>query len=221
MEHSLNPILNLVNPKVYEGRFSPYTCGIGLRSDFCHFLNKMLVPHSATRLAAPVTLTPHRVEYGVSHPLTPSSSYVTELYCTVMYCTLLYYIVLYCTVLYCIIFYCTVLYLGAQRATKSPPEELEVGGRRPPYLLAYYISWHHKPIAWFIWGNQSDSPNTKVYMSKHIDWHRTFWRQVFVYVNTVYFDMFWNTCKRFEMPAKILRGFPRFGENFKILTLQF
>ena len=41
----------------------------------------------------------------------------------------------YCTVLYCIILYCTVLYLGTWRAPKSPPEELEVGGRRPPYLL--------------------------------------------------------------------------------------
>ena len=30
MEHSLNPILHVVNPKIYEGRFSPYTCGIGL-----------------------------------------------------------------------------------------------------------------------------------------------------------------------------------------------
>ena len=84
------------------------------------FLNKMLVPHSATRLAAPVTLTPHRVEYGVIHLQIPSSSPVT---------------VLYCNVLYCIILYCIVLYLGAQRAPKSPPEELEVGGRRPPYLL--------------------------------------------------------------------------------------
>ena len=51
------------------------------KSDFWRFLNKMLVSHSATRLAAPVTLTPHGVEYGVSHPLTPSSSPVTVLYC--------------------------------------------------------------------------------------------------------------------------------------------
>ena len=34
MEHSLNPILHVVNPKVYEGKFSPYSCGIGL-SDIC------------------------------------------------------------------------------------------------------------------------------------------------------------------------------------------
>ena len=85
------------------------------KSDFWHFLNKMLVPHSATRLAAPVTLTPHRVEYGVIHPLTPSSSPVTVLYCTVLYCTILYCPVLYCTVLYhtvlyCIVLHCTVLY---------------------------------------------------------------------------------------------------------------
>ena len=92
-----------------------------LKSDFWHFLNKILVPHSATRLAAPVTLTPHRVEYGVIHPPTPSSSPVTVLYCTVMYCT----------VLYC---------------TKSPPEELEVGGHRPPYLLVsqYYTKFAKK-----------------------------------------------------------------------------
>ena len=83
---------------------------------FWCFLNKMLVPHSATRLAAPVTLTHYIVEYGVIHPMTPSSSPVTELYCNV-----LYYIIL----------YCTVLYLGAHRAPISPPEELEVGGRRP------------------------------------------------------------------------------------------
>ena len=56
-----------------------------LKSDFWHFLKKMLVPYSATRLAAPVTLAPHRVEYGVSHLLTPSSSLV--LYCNVLYCT--------------------------------------------------------------------------------------------------------------------------------------
>ena len=30
MEHSLNPFLHVVNPKVYEGRFSPDTCGIGI-----------------------------------------------------------------------------------------------------------------------------------------------------------------------------------------------
>ena len=59
----------------------------------------MLVPHSATRLAAPVTLAPHKVEYGVSHPLTPSYSPVTVLYCNVLYCTVLYFIILYCTVL--------------------------------------------------------------------------------------------------------------------------
>ena len=94
----------------------------------------MLVPHSATRLAAPVTLTQHRVEYGVIHPLTPSSSYVTVLYYIVLYCTLLY-----CIILYCIILYCTVLYLEARRAPKSPLEELEVGGHRPPYLLVCYI----------------------------------------------------------------------------------
>ena len=63
----------------------------------------------------------------VSHPLTPSSYPVTVLYCTVLYCT----------VLYCIILYSTVLYLGAQRAPKSPPEELEVGGRRPPIHSSY------------------------------------------------------------------------------------
>ena len=102
-----------------------------LKSDFWHFLNKMLVPHSATRLAAPVTLTPHRVEYGVIHPLTPSSWY-----CTVLYCNLLYYIVLYCTV------------FRAQRAPKSPPEELKVGGRRPPYLLVFYITTRTK-TKWF------------------------------------------------------------------------
>ena len=76
----------------------------------CHIFFYILVPHSATRLAAPVTLTPHRVEYGVSHPLTPSSSPVTVLYCTVLYCTVLYCTVLYCTVLYCTVLYCTVLY---------------------------------------------------------------------------------------------------------------
>ena len=68
------------------------------KSDFWHFLNKMLVPHSATRLTAPVTLTPHRVEYGVICLQTPFSSPVTVLYCNVLYCTVLYYIVLYCTV---------------------------------------------------------------------------------------------------------------------------
>ena len=59
----------------------------------------MLVPHSATRLAAPVTLI-------------PSSSPVTVLHCIVIYCIILYYTVL---------------------------EELEVGGRRPPYLLVNNI----------------------------------------------------------------------------------
>ena len=98
------------------------------KSDFWHFLNKMLVPHSATRLAAPVTLTPHIVEYGVIHPLTTSSSPVTVLYSV------------YCTVLYCITLYCTELYLGAQRDPKSPPEELEAGGLRPPYLLVFDIT---------------------------------------------------------------------------------
>ena len=38
-------------------------------------------------------------------------------------------------VLYCTVLYCTVVYLRAQRAPKSPLEELEVGGHRPPYLL--------------------------------------------------------------------------------------
>ena len=120
------------------------------KSDFWHFLNNMLVPHSATRLAAPDTLTPHRVEYGVIRLQTPFSSSVTVLYCTVLYCTVLYCTVLYCTVLYCTVLYCTVLYctvlyctvlyctlftvlyLGARRAPKSPPDELEVGGHRPP-----------------------------------------------------------------------------------------
>ena len=46
----------------------------GFKSDFWNFLNKILVPHSATRLAATVTLAPHRVEYGV---------------CTVLYCTVI------------------------------------------------------------------------------------------------------------------------------------
>ena len=78
-----------------------------LKSDFRYFFNKMLVPHSATRLAAPVTLVPHRMEYGMSHTLTPSSSPVTVLYYTVLYCT-----VLYCTVLYCTVLYCTVLYIA-------------------------------------------------------------------------------------------------------------
>ena len=32
------------------------------------------------------TDTTHGVDYGVSHPLTPSSSPVTVLYCTVPYC---------------------------------------------------------------------------------------------------------------------------------------
>ena len=127
------------------------------KSDFWRFLNNMLVPHSATRLAAPVTLTSHRVEYGVICLQTPFSSpvtvlyctvlyctvlyctvlYCTVLYCTVLYCTVLYCTVLYCTVLYCIILYCTVLYLGVQRAPKSPLEELEVGGHRPLYLQVY------------------------------------------------------------------------------------
>ena len=44
----------------------------------------------ATRLAAPVTLTPHRVEYEVSHHQTPSPYPVTVLYCTVLYCTVMY-----------------------------------------------------------------------------------------------------------------------------------
>ena len=115
----------------------------------------MLVPHSATRLAAPVTLTPHRVEYGVNHHLTPSSSPVTVLYCTVLYCTVLYCTVLYCTVLYCIILYCTVMYLGAQRASKSHLEELEVWVRRtrgalvtlqaPKSCLGRPKSWHEFP----------------------------------------------------------------------------
>ena len=64
--------------------------------------------------------------------------YCTVLYCTVLYCTVLYCIILYCTVLYYIALYCTVLYLGAQRAPKYPPEELEVGAHRPPYLLVSY-----------------------------------------------------------------------------------
>ena len=81
----------------------------------------MLVPHSATRLAAPVTLTPHRVEYGLWSDPPPDT------------------ILMYCTVMYCNVLYCTVLYLGAQRATKSPPKELEVGGHRPPYLLVCNI----------------------------------------------------------------------------------
>ena len=68
---------------------------------FLAFFNKMLVPHSATKLAAPVTLSPHRVEYGVSHPLTPSSSPVTVLYCTILYCTVLHCTVLYCTLPHC------------------------------------------------------------------------------------------------------------------------
>ena len=54
------------------------------KSNCLCFLNKMLVPHSATRLAAPVTLTPHRVEYGMRHHLTPSPSPITVLYCTVL-----------------------------------------------------------------------------------------------------------------------------------------
>ena len=70
----------------------------------------MLVPHSATRLAASVTLTPHTVEYGVICLQTPFSSPITVLYCTVLYCTVLYCTVLYCTVLYCTVLYCTVLY---------------------------------------------------------------------------------------------------------------
>ena len=77
---------------------------------FVIFFLHILVPHSTTRLAAPVTLKPHRVEYGVNHPLTPSSSPVTVLYCTVLYCTVLYCTVLYCTVLYFTVLYCTVLY---------------------------------------------------------------------------------------------------------------
>ena len=51
---------------------------------------------------------------------------------SIIYCT-----VLYCTVLYCTILYCTVLYLGARRAPKSPPEEIEVEGCRPLYLLVF------------------------------------------------------------------------------------
>ena len=70
------------------------------------FLNKMLVPHSATRLAASVTLAPHSVEYGVCHLLTPSSSPVPVLYCTVLYYTILYCNVLYFTVLYCTLPHC-------------------------------------------------------------------------------------------------------------------
>ena len=87
----------------------------------------MLVPHSANSQTSSTchTDTTHGVEYGVSHPLTPSSPG------TVLYCT-----VLYSTVLYCIILYCTaVLYLGGQRAPKSPPDKLEVGGHRPLYHL--------------------------------------------------------------------------------------
>ena len=50
MVHSLNPILHVVNPKVYEGRFSPYTCGIGLKfkvslvlQDFSHSLHQFVL----------------------------------------------------------------------------------------------------------------------------------------------------------------------------------
>ena len=70
------------------------------------FFFYILVPYSATRLAAPVILTPHRVEYGVSHHLTPSSSPVTVLYCTVLHCTALHCTALHCTVLYCTSLYC-------------------------------------------------------------------------------------------------------------------
>ena len=145
----------------------------------------MLVPHSATRLAVPVTLTPYRVKYGVSPPpdiillscyctilyctvLYCTVLYCTVLYCTVLYCTILYCNVLYCTVLYCTVLYCTVLYCTVLYCTvlyctvlyctvlyctvlycivlilycKSPSEELEVGGCRPPYLLVcLYVIW--------------------------------------------------------------------------------
>ena len=63
--------------------------------------------------------------------------YCTVLYCTVLYCTVLYCTVLYCTVLYCTVLYCTVLYYIVLYCTVSPPEELEVGGHRPPYLQVY------------------------------------------------------------------------------------
>ena len=34
MEHSLNPILHVVNPKVYEGKFIPYTCTDRVKQDY-------------------------------------------------------------------------------------------------------------------------------------------------------------------------------------------
>ena len=48
------------------------------------FLNKMLVPHSATRLAAPVKLA-LALEYGVA----PPDTILLSCYCTIWYCTVL------------------------------------------------------------------------------------------------------------------------------------
>ena len=67
-----------------------------LKSDFQHFLEQNVSSTFCHQTSSTChTDTTHGVEYGVSHPLTPSSSPVTALYCTVPYC-----IVLYCTILY-------------------------------------------------------------------------------------------------------------------------
>ena len=72
------------------------------------------------------TDTTHVVEYGVSHPLTPSSSPVT----TVLYCT-----VLYCTVLYCTVLYCTVLYCTAQKYRRKKEKEKKKKRKKGKYKM--------------------------------------------------------------------------------------
>ena len=70
-------------------------------NDFWHFLEQnasSILCHWTSSTCH--TGTTHKVEYGVSYPLTPSSSPVTVLYYTEPYCTILYHTVPYCTVLY-------------------------------------------------------------------------------------------------------------------------
>ena len=112
---------------------------------FSVFLNKMLVPHSATRLAAPVTLAPHRVEYGVSHH--PDT---ILLYCTVLHCTVLCIATLpHCVQPLCpdivsvnsmSVACCWVASPRGWDPATSPPQELEVGTHRAPYLLV--VEYH-------------------------------------------------------------------------------
>ena len=76
------------------------------------------------------TDTTHGVEYGVSHPLTPSSSPVTVLYCTVLYHT-----VLYCTVLYHTVLYCTVQKDKKDKNTEIQKDKItptQQGAQRAP-----------------------------------------------------------------------------------------